>query len=94
MCLNTSDNSEGARTRYQLYKFLINKIAGIQGIRQSHKLGAEGSNPSPATILFRCSTAVVQLTVNQLVVGSIPATGATKYLDSVMAAQRSPKAFV
>ena len=26
--------------------------------------------------LFRCSTAVVQLTVNQLVVGSIPATGA------------------
>ena len=26
--------------------------------------------------LFQCSTAVVQLTVNQLVVGSIPATGA------------------
>ena len=27
-------------------------------------------------VLFQCSTAVVQLTVNQLVVGSIPATGA------------------
>ena len=26
--------------------------------------------------IFQCSTAVVQLTVNQLVVGSIPATGA------------------
>ena len=30
----------------------------------------------PYIILFQCSTAVVQLTVNQLVVGSIPATGA------------------
>jgi hypothetical protein len=30
----------------------------------------------PLADLFRCSTAVVQLTVNQLVVGSIPATGA------------------
>jgi len=30
-------------------------------------------------LLFQCSTAVVQLTVNQLVVGSIPATGAKFY---------------
>ena len=28
-------------------------------------------------VLFQCSTAAVQLTVNQLVVGSIPATGAS-----------------
>ena len=27
-------------------------IAGIQGIRQSHKLGAEVSNTSPASILY------------------------------------------
>ena len=27
-------------------------IAGIQGIGQSHKLGPEGSNPSPATNFY------------------------------------------
>ena len=31
-------------------------IAGIQGIGQSHKLGPEGSNPSPAT-KFRIGSA-------------------------------------
>ena len=35
-----------------------------------------GSNLTASTILFQSSTAVVQLTVNQLVVGSIPASGA------------------
>ncbi len=35
-----------------------------------------GSIPLRCTILFQCSSAVEQLTVNQLVVGSIPATGA------------------
>ena len=39
-----------------------------------------GSLPlETAKFLFQCSTAVVQLTVNQLVVGSIPATGASFY---------------
>jgi hypothetical protein len=33
--------------------------------------------PLEPPVLFQCSTAVVQLTVNQLVVGSIPATGAS-----------------
>jgi len=32
---------------------------------------------SPTKVLFQSSTAVVQLTVNQLVVGSIPASGAS-----------------
>ena len=37
----------------------------------------------PQIILFQCSTAVVQLTVNQLVVGSIPATGAIFKKDNM-----------
>ncbi len=36
----------------------------------------EGKSLTLSESLFQCSTAVVQLTVNQLVVGSIPATGA------------------
>jgi len=41
-------------------------------------LSAYGSSILPRVAkLFQCSTAVVQLTVNQLVVGSIPATGAS-----------------
>ena len=36
-----------------------------------------GSNPISCSIIFHSSTAVVQLTVNQLVVGSIPACGAS-----------------
>ena len=37
-----------------------------------------GSSPAQATRIFRSSTAVVQLTVNQLVVGSIPTFGASR----------------
>ena len=37
----------------------------------------------PTKVLFQSSTAVVQLTVNQLVVGSIPASGARKLGDSM-----------
>ena len=44
-----------------------------------HTQEVSGSIPLITTILFQCSTAVVQLTVNQLVVGSIPATGASFY---------------
>ncbi len=40
--------------------------------------------PLEPPILFRCSTAVVQLTVNQLVVGSIPATGAIFRIHSAI----------
>jgi hypothetical protein len=35
-------------------------------------------------VLFQCSTAVVQLTVNQLVVGSIPTTGANFHGDAAV----------
>jgi len=45
-------------------------------IQESHKLQMGVRFPLPQPGLFRSSTAVVQLTVNQLVVGSIPASGA------------------
>ena len=43
-----------------------------------------------AKVLFQSSTAVVQLTVNQLVVGSIPASGAKGYARFVYRLGRCP----
>ena len=57
-------------------------------------LGAEGREFEPLHsdhVLFQCSTAVVQLTVNQLVVGSIPATGAIQSRDRVKVIRESHK---
>ena len=44
--------------------------------RQPHKLKVAGSNPAPATRIFRCSQVVRQGTVNACIVGSIPTSGA------------------
>ena len=54
--------------------FVVRKVKGTWA---SYWLDNNQIPYLPQIILFQCSTAVVQLTVNQLVVGSIPATGAS-----------------
>ena len=50
-------------------------LTGTHGLCKA-ELGVRFPYPPPRTRLIRDSTVVVQLTVNQLVVGSIPTLGA------------------
>jgi hypothetical protein len=67
-------HKEGDRYPLRPPSFVVRKVKG--------EWEAKGTNPSSGyltchkLVLFHSSTAVVQLTVNQLVVGSIPACGA------------------
>ena len=63
----------GVRFSLGAPSFVVRKVKGAWA---SHWLDNDQIPHLPQISLFHSSTAVVQLTVNQLVVGSIPACGA------------------
>jgi hypothetical protein len=68
--------------RYPLRPPIYNIAGRVRSPLRSHKPGASLVQiQHPLPFLFHSSTAVVQLTVNQLVVGSIPACGATNKIS-------------